>query len=194
VRNASLRDQYRRFGLRPNASVDQINAAFRTLSKDAHPDAGGSVAEFESLQKTRKLLLAAAEITIDLREEQAAEERDPRPVWLPGAFVGLPLGVAVGLTGLLTLNRPLAILGLVAGAAACIVITAAIAVHRVHRRNTADAAIYRSAEAVIELREPHRPSSRARRADAPAAETPGQRAANSFSPVSSSASKRQPKI
>lgn len=194
MRNASLRDQYRRFGLRPNASVEQINAAFRKLSKDAHPDAGGSVAEFESLQKTRKLLLAAAEITIDLRAEQAAEAKEPRPIWLPGAFVGLPLGVAVGLTGVVTLNRTLALIGLLAGLGTWLVITVAVAVHRVHSRNTADAAIYRSAEAVIELREPNRPSSKARRADAPTAEPPGQRAANSFSPVSSSASKRQPKI
>jgi hypothetical protein len=195
VRNPALREHYRRFGLRPSASVDQINASFRKLSKDAHPDTGGSVAEFEALQDSRRLLLAAANVQLDLETSQRVAS-PPGPAWAPGAFLGLAFAVGVGVTGLVTADRSLILLGLGGAVALWAVVTSVIGLARAHRRNTRTHVVYPSAEDVIELREPDRPSSQRRRSEssAPTAEQPGQRAANSFSPVSSSANNRQPKI
>jgi hypothetical protein len=46
-------------GVRPDASLDEVNARFRELARANHPDAGGNVAEFQRLTEARR---AAAEV------------------------------------------------------------------------------------------------------------------------------------
>lgn len=50
----------RLLGVGENASVDEIKAAYRSLSKSAHPDGGGSGEEFTRLGEARDLLTARA--------------------------------------------------------------------------------------------------------------------------------------
>lgn len=47
-------------GLAPGASRDVIQAAYRTLAKSAHPDAGGSDAQMAALNRARDAALAEA--------------------------------------------------------------------------------------------------------------------------------------
>jgi len=51
-----LEDIYEFFGIPKNASLSDIKSAFRRLSKEFHPDAGGNRAEFEKLCKYYKIL------------------------------------------------------------------------------------------------------------------------------------------
>lgn len=48
---------YKILGLKPNATDQQIKTAYRLKSKKAHPDAGGTQAQFEELKLARDVLL-----------------------------------------------------------------------------------------------------------------------------------------
>ena len=54
------RDPFAILGLRPGASREDVQAKFRTLAKDRHPDAGGSDEEFQALQRARDEALRRA--------------------------------------------------------------------------------------------------------------------------------------
>lgn len=47
---------YDDLGVEPDATTDQINAAYRRLAKNAHPDAGGDVDEFVKLSRAVNVL------------------------------------------------------------------------------------------------------------------------------------------
>jgi len=51
-----LEDIYEFFGIPKNASLSDIKSAFRRLSKEFHPDAGGNRDKFEKLCKFYKIL------------------------------------------------------------------------------------------------------------------------------------------
>jgi curved DNA-binding protein CbpA len=54
-------DYFELFGLRRNASVEEIRAAYRKAAKKAHPDQGGSTEAFVRIQRAAEILLAEAE-------------------------------------------------------------------------------------------------------------------------------------
>jgi hypothetical protein len=64
----------RHLGVRPTASADEINAAFRRRSRAAHPDLGGDADAFGALLDARRVLLSppstsAAPVTVVSRGE-----------------------------------------------------------------------------------------------------------------------------
>ncbi|MGI9607615.1 MAG: hypothetical protein ACR2P0_15915 [Acidimicrobiales bacterium] len=167
--NPTINDLFASFGLEPNASSHKINAAFRALSKRAHPDAGGSRDHFEKLQSTREILLGAsrgdagtsttnASEATDYKVDRRTEPRPPitmpteRPIWLPGAVLAIPVAVVVGAFALIRLDRTLIAAALGAALAVWFVTTVILALRSQHANNTKPEVIYRPAEEIIQMR------------------------------------------
>jgi len=51
-----MADLYGRLGVQRNSSTDEIKKAYRTLAKEKHPDRGGDVEEFKSIQEAHEVL------------------------------------------------------------------------------------------------------------------------------------------
>lgn len=56
----SPNDPYCILGIKPGASVDEIDSAYKQRAKAAHPDSGGSVEAMQALNEARKKLKGAA--------------------------------------------------------------------------------------------------------------------------------------
>jgi len=135
VNGKQLRDHSRILGVRSNASVDDINAAFRRLSKDAHPDAGGSLDQFTELQIARNALLDAngtdSEPHVYVGTDGArpgvssssAVSRDP--LWLKGAMAALIIGAASTIAGIALVDQQILAVGVVTAIIVGLVVTAA---------------------------------------------------------------------
>jgi len=52
-------DAWKELGLKPGATKDEVEAAFRAQAKKRHPDAGGSTEAFQRLERARREALAA---------------------------------------------------------------------------------------------------------------------------------------
>jgi len=50
-------DPYKVLGLKPDATEAEINAAYRTAARTAHPDGGGTVEEFDDIKQAHLILL-----------------------------------------------------------------------------------------------------------------------------------------
>jgi hypothetical protein len=134
VNDKQLRDHSRTLGVRPDASVHDINAAFRRLSKDAHPDAGGSLDRFTELQIARSALLDANETdseplvylgTDGARPGESSSSPVSRePVWLKGAVAALIIGAGSAVVGIALVNQQILGLGVLAAVIVGIVVTA----------------------------------------------------------------------
>ena len=50
-------DPYKVLGLEKNATIDEINAAYKKAARWAHPDGGGSAEEFDEIRQAHLILL-----------------------------------------------------------------------------------------------------------------------------------------
>lgn len=133
VNDKQLRDHSRTLGVRSDASDHDINAAFRRLSKDAHPDAGGSLDQFTELQIARSALLNANETdpepVVYLGTEGArpgASSSSPvsrEPVWLKGAVATLIIGAGSAAVGIALVNQQILGIGVLVAVIVGIVVT-----------------------------------------------------------------------
>jgi hypothetical protein len=51
------RDPYEVLGVRPDASMEIVKAAYRTLAKRHHPDVGGKAADMEEIEKAHNAII-----------------------------------------------------------------------------------------------------------------------------------------
>ena len=134
VNDKQLRDHSRILGVRSNASVDDINAAFRRLSKDAHPDAGGSLDRFTELQIARSALLDANEAESEPLVYVGTDGARPgvpshspvsvEPLWLKGAMAALIVGAGSAIAGIALVNQQILLIGVLTAVIVAIVVTA----------------------------------------------------------------------
>ena len=134
VNDKQLRDHSRTLGVRSDASVDDINAAFRRLSKDAPPDAGGSLDRFTELQIARRALLDANETesqphvylgTDGARPGASSSSAVSRePVWLKGAMAALIIGAGSAIVGIALVNQQVLAIGVLTAVVVGFVVTA----------------------------------------------------------------------
>jgi len=163
----SLPDLYDRFGIAINATPEEVAASFRRLSKQVHPDTGGSPEAFARLQRERDILLRyardparrsaalagpAATPTIERTE---AEAPTSTPIWTPGLYPALAIASIYGLWGLVQLDRDRIVAGALAGIAVWLVITAILALRAVHVANVTSSRNYLTAEEVVRMGERH---------------------------------------
>ncbi|NNC78678.1 MAG: J domain-containing protein [Acidimicrobiales bacterium] len=162
-RAPTLRAAYERFALPPSATPEDVQLAFRRLSKHVHPDAGGTPDEFDELRRQREQLLRAAG---DRRYREGvlrSEQRPPsspcdevairatRP-FVPGMYPALVIATITGLAGLATADRARIYSGLLAAVVVWLVITTLLMLRLWHRRNLRSAN-YLTAEQVVAMRD-----------------------------------------
>jgi len=135
VNDKQLRDHSRTLGVRSDASVGDINAAFRRLSKNAHPDAGGSLDQFTELQIARSALLDANGAESEPRvymgtdgarpgaSSSSVDSRDP--LWVRGAMAALIVGAASTIASIAMVDQQILALGALTAVIVGLVVTAA---------------------------------------------------------------------
>lgn len=74
-------------GIGPNADAATIHEARRTLAKQRHPDAGGSVAAMQELNAAVDAALAAVGSSSDASETPVGSRRRPQPAPAPRSGV-----------------------------------------------------------------------------------------------------------
>jgi hypothetical protein len=60
LKRGSAHPAFETLGIKPTATVDEVKAAFRRLSREAHPDAGGNADDFIKLREAYERALALA--------------------------------------------------------------------------------------------------------------------------------------
>lgn len=163
-RTPTLRSTYKRFDLPLSATPEQVHAAYRRLSKQLHPDTGGSTSEFDVLLRQRDILLKTA---ADRRYRDAILRAERRPFepfptqsartqalrpFTPGVYPALAIAAVSGLAGLATANRNLIVRGLWVALGVWLVVTAVLTLRALHRRNL-ESPNYLSAEEVVAMRD-----------------------------------------
>lgn len=110
------------------------------MSKDAHPDAGGSLDRFTELQLARTELLQAVGSDDGPKVYFGTNERgrevgviDRAPLWLPGAMATLVLGIISLVVGVTQVDRTVLAAGLLTAVAVGIAITGLLAIRRSRR-------------------------------------------------------------
>lgn len=78
-----MSDLYQRLGVSKDASPDEIKRAYRELARQHHPDKGGDIEKFKSIQE-------AAEVLTDERRRSEYDARGRGP--LPFTGGGMPFG------------------------------------------------------------------------------------------------------
>jgi len=162
----TLRATYRRFGLSPRATPEDVHLAYRRLSKHVHPDAGGSPAEFDDLRRQRDVLLRAAgdphyrdAVLLGEQSSTAPTRHEPLPrrtrPYIPGVYPALAVAAITGLTGLATADAGRIYGGLAAAFGVWLVITSLLVLRVWHRRNLRSPN-YLTAEEVVAMRDKRR--------------------------------------
>lgn len=160
----TLRDSYRHLQLKQGASADEVHAAFRKLSKRAHPDAGGSTERFEALAKARDSVLTALSDeplvgptasqpkAPPSTQEHHEPETGPMSLLTPATIAAFPIAIVGGLIGLVQVNRNIIVGSFFTAWLIFVVATTATGLVRRHRSTIASNETYLSAEEVIRLR------------------------------------------